>query len=219
MVHRREINGDAIALGNHGALWGNAMTWWDHDTGSVWSQPLGEAILGPRTGETLELLPSTLTRWSEWQELHPDTLALDAASSPRGFALDQMSIVVELAGESASFPVPLIQETGIINTALAGVPVAVVIEPGTERWAVFSRQVNNGVVRLGFDDGELYDLDGRGVGLGQSDRWNAARGLALDRSNESLVLLPAFTSFQFDYWTFFPDGQVWDGTQLVADDR
>ena len=51
MVHRRDLNGEVLMLGNQGALLGNAMTWWDHDTGSVWSQPLGEAVMGPRTGD------------------------------------------------------------------------------------------------------------------------------------------------------------------------
>lgn len=50
MVHRRSINDQVIVFGNQGALWGNAMTMFDHETGSVWSQPLGEAILGPARG-------------------------------------------------------------------------------------------------------------------------------------------------------------------------
>ncbi len=61
MVHRREVNGETLVFGVHGALWGNAMTWWDHSTGSIWSQPLGEAIAGPLKGETVELLPSQFT--------------------------------------------------------------------------------------------------------------------------------------------------------------
>ena len=68
-----------MVFGVHGALWGNAMTWWDHDTGSIWSQPLGEAIAGPRKGETVELLPMTYTTWDSWRNAHPQTLALDAA--------------------------------------------------------------------------------------------------------------------------------------------
>jgi hypothetical protein len=45
MVHRRELNGTVLVLGNQGALWGNAMTWWDHGTGSIWSQPIVELEL------------------------------------------------------------------------------------------------------------------------------------------------------------------------------
>ena len=52
------------------------MTWWDHETGSLWSQPNGEAIDGPRVGDQLELLPSSLTTWSDWLSVHPESLAL-----------------------------------------------------------------------------------------------------------------------------------------------
>ncbi len=84
MVHRRQIEGEALVSGVHGALWGNAMTWWDHDTGSVWSQPLGEAIAGRRKGQTVDLLPSQFTTWGAWLAANPDTLALDAPASRAG---------------------------------------------------------------------------------------------------------------------------------------
>ena len=71
MVHRRELGGEAIWFGNQGGLWGNAMTWFDHATGSVWSQPLGLAIAGPRRGQRLDLLPSLLTSWGAWREAYP----------------------------------------------------------------------------------------------------------------------------------------------------
>ena len=77
MVHRRELDGAAVVLGNQGHLFGNAMTWWDHETGSIWSQPRGEAILGPLTGARLELWPSTLTTWDAWRTAYPETRALD----------------------------------------------------------------------------------------------------------------------------------------------
>ena len=96
MVHRRSIDGTPIVLGNQGALWGNAMTWWDHETGSVWSQPLGEAILGPLTGTRLELLSSTLTTWDDWRAQHPSTLALDAPGGQSRFdaeTLDTVAVV------------------------------------------------------------------------------------------------------------------------------
>ena len=41
LVHRREVNGETLTFGVQGALFMNAMTWWDHTTGSIWSQPLG----------------------------------------------------------------------------------------------------------------------------------------------------------------------------------
>ena len=207
MVHRRSLGGSTVVFGNHGALWGNAMTWFDHATGSIWSQPLGEAIVGPLKGTTLDLLPSTLTRWGEWQRLHPDTLALDAPGGPTGFDISQMSIVVVFGDDSAAYPV--VDLTAVANDTIAGVPIAVVVEPqAAESWTVFSRTLdNNTVVRLAYtDSGDLVDTVS-----GTTFHPTRGNGIEGPLSDQVLDQLPAFTSFTEDYVTFYPDGQIWTG--------
>ena len=41
----------------------NAMTWWDHQTQSVWSQVWGQSIAGQLKGTTLELIPASIVPW------------------------------------------------------------------------------------------------------------------------------------------------------------
>ncbi len=212
MVHRREIDGRAIVLGNQGDLWGNAMTWFDHDTGSIWSQPLGEAILGPLTGETFELLPSTVLTWGEWRDLHPATVALDAPSQWSGFALDQMAVVVEFGPDSVAFPVTDVRQTGVANAAVGDVPVAVTVDPDGDSWTVVSRRLDGRTVELGRDGDHLVEVGG-------DRRWDAARGLPLTEEEAGLDLLPGFTSFPDDYVTFFPDGFFWQPSGLVPAGR
>ena len=210
MVHRREVNGQAIVLGNQGALWGNAMTWWDHDTGSIWSQPTGEAIAGPRKGETVELLPSTFTTWRAWVEAHPDTLALDVDAGVTSFDLEEFFIVTDFGVTPVAYPVVTIQEIGVINDTIETstgdlLPVAVVADPtDPQRWAVFSRQLDDRVVELAIDGTLLVDAE-------TGTTWDPVRGIALDGplSGEVLDHLPALTSFPDDYPTFWPDGEVW----------
>jgi hypothetical protein len=205
MVHRRSIDGDAVVFGNHGALWGNAMTWFDHDTGTIWSQPLGEAIVGPLKGTTLELLPSTLTEWGEWKRLHPDTKALNAPGAPTGFALEQMSIVVVLGEDSAAYPVPDL--TDVANDTINDIPIAVVVEPGEgESWTVFSRTLDDGaVVKLEFSEsGDLIDTV-----TGSTFHVSRGTGITGPLADQTLDQLPGFTSFAKDYFTFYPDGRVW----------
>jgi len=140
MVHRREVGGKEVVFGNQGALWGNAMTWWDHDTGSIWSQPLGEAIMGSRNGETLELLPSTLTTWGAWRDAHPDTLVMNSPNWRAGVALDDTVIVVQFGSDAAAYPVVDLRRAGVANDNVGGLDIAVVIDPADpNRWAVFSR--------------------------------------------------------------------------------
>ncbi len=206
MVHRREIDGREIVLGNQGALWGSAMTWYDHDTGSIWSQPLGEAIAGPRTGARLDPLPVTLTEWSTWQAGHPATLALDApGGSSGGFRLEDMSIVVELADDVAAFPVEDLWTVGAVNDEVAGVPLAVVADPtDPQRWAVYSRTLDDHVVVLAVDGNHYVDTT-------TGSRFDPINGRAIDGplTGQTLDLLPGFTSFLEDYFTFWPDGRVW----------
>jgi hypothetical protein len=208
MVHRRQVNGSEIVLGNQGALWGNAMTWWDHETGSVWSQPIGEAIAGPLAGTTLELLPSNLTEWGAWREAHPDTLALDAPGEPSRFSLDRTVLVVDFGSETVAYPVPDLRRHGVVNDVVAGVEVAVLFDPADDqRWAVFSRRLDGRSVELVVEDGLVVDVE-------TGTTWDPVRGIALSGplEGEVLDLLPGFTSFPQDFFTFWPQGRVWAAT-------
>ncbi len=204
MVHRRELDGTELIFGNQGALWGNAMTWWDHDTGSVWSQPLGEAIAGPRKGATLALLPSTLTTREAWRAEHPGTLALDAPGGRAGFDLGNMVIVVDFGDEAAAYPVTDLRTNGVTNDRVPGADIAVLVDPtDEERWAVFSRRLDDRTVTLETRAGEIVDLETGTV-------WDPVRGIGRrgPLSGEILDLLPGFTAFADDFSTFWPAGRL-----------
>jgi hypothetical protein len=205
MVHRRELDGEPIVLGNQGALWGNAMTWWDHGTGSIWSQPKGEAIAGPLRGRTLELVPSTLTTWDAWSTAHPETLALDVHAWRTAFRLEDMAIVVDFDTEAVAYSFPRLREVGVVNDSVAGVEIAVVADADDQaRWTVFSRRLGDDVLELELTSEGLLDPASGTVfdpflGMGRS-------GPLVD---EALHRLPAFTVFREDYATFFPEGRTW----------
>jgi hypothetical protein len=205
MVHRRELDGTAIVLGNQGALWGNAMTWWDHETGSIWSQPLGEAIIGPLEGATLELLPSTLTTWSAWREAHPETEALDVHAWRTGFHLEDMAVVVDRGSEAMAYSIPALREVGVVNDIVAGLEIAVAIDPADPaRWAAFSRRLDETVVELDRTDAGLVD---RATGT-VFDPFLGV-GVSGPLADQGLDTLPAFTAFPSDFDTFFPGGIHW----------
>ena len=84
LAHERRLDGGGAAavFGNQGALYRGAMTWYDHATGSVWSQPLGMAIAGPQAGRLLPLLPAQFTTWGQWRAAHPQTLLLTDGGIP-----------------------------------------------------------------------------------------------------------------------------------------
>lgn len=207
MVHRREVGEEVMVFGNQGALWGNAMTWWDHETGTVWSQPLGEAIVGPRKGDKLELMTSQLTSWETWRSDHPETAALDAPGDKSRFRLDRMTIVVDFSEEVAVFPVKELADHGPANDVVAGVPVAVVLDPEMQdRWKVFHRRVGDQTLTLSTAGEGIIDEQTGTV-------WDPGSGRALEGplEGEILDILPGFTSFEEDTLTFWPDARIWKG--------
>ena len=207
MVHRRQIGNDTIVLGNQGDLWLNAMTWWDHQTGSIWSQPRGEAILGPLMGTQLELLSSQLTTWKEWHASWPDTLALDVVSRNLNSILDQTSIVVAVGNDSIAIPVLALKEAGVVNEIVDGVAVVFAIRPDSNSWAVFADDSLDGALNLRFEDGDLVDA-ASGI------RYRLENGVSDDGSSV-LVSIAAFTSFPGDYARLYPMGRIWSPTGSI----
>lgn len=206
MVHRRQVGDETLIFGVHGALWGNAMTWWDHSTGSVWSQPLGEAIAGPRKGQKVELESALFTTWEAWQDLHPETLALDAPAGPSAFALASFLVVVDLGTDARGYAIPDMRDAGVINDTVAGVDIAVVSDPtNPQLWAVFSRRLDDTTVELEVDGDVLRDTI-------TGTTFDPNRGVALSGPllGQNLNLLPALTSFPGDFDSFWPDAEIWE---------
>ena len=60
----------------------------DKQTDSRWSQLFGRAIEGPMEGRRLEKLPSTMTSWGRWRQLHPNTTVYVKPTAYYTFASD-----------------------------------------------------------------------------------------------------------------------------------
>lgn len=75
---RRVVAGEVTEFGVSGLLYNSDLVLYDRDTGTLWDQIMAEGIVGPLTGEKLELVPVTMSRWSRWRAAHPDTLVLSA---------------------------------------------------------------------------------------------------------------------------------------------
>ncbi len=76
VVYSRELDGRVLLFGNTSALYESDLVMYDHETGSYWFQVLGEAIVGPLSGDRLRLLPSVTITWGDWKNLHPETRIL-----------------------------------------------------------------------------------------------------------------------------------------------
>jgi len=72
IVFLRELNGRELTFGVSGFLRNSDLVMFDRETESLWQQITGEGIVGELAGERLEILPSTVISWSEFQRAFPD---------------------------------------------------------------------------------------------------------------------------------------------------
>lgn len=64
-------------FGVSGKLWQSNLLMYDRsENESLWSQVLGEAVLGPKTGTKLRIVSSNTVLYGEWKKKNPDTLVL-----------------------------------------------------------------------------------------------------------------------------------------------
>ncbi len=74
------------------------MLLYDHQTESLWSQILREAVTGPKTGTDLKTFPVVETTWRSWKREHPDTLVLSLNTGyGRDYNVDPYGINAERA--------------------------------------------------------------------------------------------------------------------------
>ncbi len=66
------VNGEWVEFGTSGKLWNSNLVMYDRKTQSLWSQVLGEGIVGDEAGVKLAVLPSDIVRFGDFKNLHPD---------------------------------------------------------------------------------------------------------------------------------------------------
>ncbi|MCP4423440.1 MAG: DUF3179 domain-containing protein, partial [Chloroflexi bacterium] len=77
------VDGRPLTFGVSGYLYKDNLVMYDHQTNTLWSQLVGQAIRGALRGEQLQALPLIMTSWGEWKKLHPDTRVLSARQMGR----------------------------------------------------------------------------------------------------------------------------------------
>lgn len=176
------------------------MTWFDHETGSVWSQVTGTAILGPLVGTSLPLLASQLSSWADWSAEFPDTVALATETASNTFSVRNLTVVARVGDDIAGLEFQDLRDEGSVPTDLDGTPVVFVAVPGLDRWAVFSRVVDGQDRELELRGDFLEDVD-------TGDRWDPSTGASFD-GERPLERIPTFSSNFANFVDFFPDAEV-----------
>ena len=208
----------------------NALVMYDRETDSLWSQFLGKAVAGPLRGIDLEIIPSQLTNYGSWTELHPDTLVLDTHAS---YPIDDHYItyyrehragilgeenpderlrikdlvlgVTGVEGQIAYNYLDLL-EAEVINHEFEETPIVAAVDREGGGTAIFRRTVDGQVLEFeSVDDTTMTDTASSSV-------WDKASGQAVSGSMKGTQLepYPYIISFWFAWTDFYPDTDLYE---------
>ncbi len=203
---------------------------YDHQTDSLWSHILGQAISGEYKGTRLTFIPALQTDWQTWQELHPDTLVVDpdrfsrdvyasyyasgeagvlGSSIPRDgdLYIKEFVVGVRLKGETRAYPFSILNKEPVVNDELAGDAIVVFFDKASASGAVFSRQLDDGQVltfAAGAEAQQAVDTAGGSV-------WNTLTGKAISGPlrGRQLAQIPATYAFWFGWADYHPNTTVY----------
>ncbi|GJM41993.1 MAG: hypothetical protein DHS20C20_22750 [Ardenticatenaceae bacterium] len=225
-MYSREINGEEYTFGVSGKLIRNVLVMYDRQTESYWSQLLGEAVDGELVGTKLEFVPSWMMSWAQWQELHPNTVALDKqgrrgardsyesyyASGRTGvipetiqdnrLAVKEFVNGVELANAVVAYPFSTLNEQPIVNDTVGDETVLVWFDAETAVSVAYSRLIDEQTLTFIATDMPHIIQDNE-----TGTTWDAFSGRALagPLAGSQLTRLKSTTSFWFGWKDIHPD--------------
>jgi len=205
-VYDRTFDGKAVNFGVIGVDRGS-LTIYDDETKSWWSQLFGEALSGEMKGKKLTKLPSTMTTWSKWKELHPDTTVYIKRSIPynarftaetfQNFASmpagppQPTEVVLGVEGhvQAKAYLLRRLAKNRVRNDKLEDAPILVFLSEDHATSRVYPRTVDGRELTFDLAGGDL--LKDRETG----SAWNAITGKAVFGDMKGKSLEPLTTSY------------------------
>jgi len=229
-VYAREINGQEFSFGVSGKLIRNVLVMYDRQTESYWSQLLGESVAGEMVGTKLEFLPSWMTTWDQWKELHPDTVALDKDGRRGGrdsydsyYASDSAGVIgktnfddrlytkefvvgVELEETAVAYPFSILNNESIINDSVGGKELLVAFDRNSGTSLVYDRILDDKLLTFTAVSEDMIITDEE-----TGSTWNAFSGQAIDGplAGKQLDRIKSTIVFWFGWADFHPDTLVY----------
>jgi hypothetical protein len=88
-VFSRTVNNTILEFGTSGKLYNSNLVMYDRSSNSLWSQALGEGIVGIYAGIKLQKLPFDVAYWKDWKQLYPQSKVLSKdTGSARPYGAD-----------------------------------------------------------------------------------------------------------------------------------
>lgn len=245
LVFDRRVGGRTLDFGTTGNLRLSDLVMWDRQTESWWQQFTGEAVVGELTGTELEPVPARIMSSAAFAEEFPDGRVLstdtghsrpygqnpyagyDDVDSPPFLLRDRQPdgrlppkervVTVDVDEELVVYPLPLLEERGLIEDEVGAVPVLVWWQDGTasaldSETIAEGRDVGAATVLDRRADGRTLTFEAAGANIRDSQTgstWNRD-GLAVDGplAGERLAQVVHDTPFWFAVAAFRPDARI-----------
>ncbi|MGH9990682.1 MAG: DUF3179 domain-containing protein, partial [Nitrososphaera sp.] len=223
-VFHRTIDNQTVEFGTSGKLYNSNLVMYDRTSESLWSQALGQAIVGEHAGKELERIPFDVAFWREWKALYPESKVLSQDTgfgrpygvdpygnyytdpnilfpvSHRDDRLGPKEIVVGLENEGVyrAYPIQQIEDNHIINDEIGDRKIALMsFYPFMVR--AYDRSVDGLVLDFQYNGGKVIDTQ-------TSSIWNfEGEAIEGEMKGKQLVRLPFDEGFWFEWVAFHPE--------------
>jgi hypothetical protein len=231
-VFNRTIGGHMVEFGTSGKLYNNNLVMYDRLCGSLWSQALGEEIVGTHAGESLKRIPFDLAHWKDWKQLYPNSMVLSTDTGftrpygvdPYGdyytsdqlffpisnldkrLGLKEMVVGLDNEGQYKAYILHQIESSKIINDKVGNKPIVL--------FSLYPRMVR---AYSPIIDGQTLDFQynastSKIIDKQTGSEWNFD-GIAVNGQMKAkqLTRLPFDEGFWFSWAAFHPQTRIYPG--------
>jgi hypothetical protein len=168
------VGTERVEFGTSGKLWQSNLVMYDRKTDSMWSQVLGESILGDQTGSKLSVLPSDQIRFKEFKALYPEGEVLSRDTGATRFygrdpygdyyttpgtyfpvrnqddRLEDKDFVLGIVidGKAKAYYPPAVKKVGRVEDVFAGKTIVVEYDKTIDAVRIFEKNVDGTLERI-----------------------------------------------------------------------
>jgi len=232
-VFNRTIDGNRVVeFGTSGKLYNNNLVMYDRLSGSLWSQGLGEGIVGTHAGENLKRIPFDLAYWKDWKQLYPksrvlstdtgftraygvdpygdyytnDQLYFPISNIDKRLGLKEIVVGLDNGGQYKAYVLHQIESSKVINDKINNKPVVLFsLYPRMVR--VYEPVIGSQTLDFQYNASTNKIIDKQTGG-----EWNFD-GIAISgqMKGKQLARLPFDEGFWFEWATFHPPTKIYPG--------
>lgn len=222
-MYDREFQGKAHNFGVIGVDEGTLIMY-DDETQSYWSQLFGKAVSGDMTGTELAKIPSTMTTWGQWKQLHPETSVYIKPSVPYNSRFTNETfekvaamepgpvrsndLIVGLEGhvDARAYLVRRLAAKRFVEEDFEGAPIAIYLSKDLSTARIFERTVDGKTLTFRLTDTEqLEDIQ-------TASQWHPVSGEAVSgplKGNRLTSLISTYAVW-FAWNHYRPDTTIRD---------